>query len=72
MSSTEPLRWMLMRRIKSSPICMLISRRESLIVPVAAIDAGISLQVSIVVVMISSNKEVCIRVSFDRTSWLEK
>lgn len=58
MSSTEPLRWMLIRRMKSSPICMLISRRESLIVPVAAIEAGISLQVSIVDVMISSNSDV--------------
>lgn len=47
-----------MRRVKSSPICMLIWERVRATLPERAIWLGISLQVSIVVVMSSSKREV--------------
>lgn len=47
-----------MRRMKSSPICMLISLDERAIFPVKAIWVGMSLQVSIVLSTSSSKREV--------------
>lgn len=52
-----------MRRIKSSPICMLICDRLKAILPVRAICVGMSLQVSTVEAMSSSNKDVYPRLS---------
>ena len=48
-----------MRRMKSSPICILICCRDRLILPVVAIWVGMSLHVSTVEAMSSSNRDVC-------------
>lgn len=47
-----------MRRMKSSPICMLICCRDRLILPVVAICVGMSLHVSTVEAMSSSKRDV--------------
>ncbi len=47
-----------MRRMKSSPICILICVRPSAILPVRAIWVGMSLQVSMVDAINSSNRDV--------------
>ena len=57
-SRTEPWRWMLMRRMKSSPIFLLMLRREREMDPVVARRAGSGVVAVIVVDSRSSKRDV--------------
>ena len=63
-----------MRRMKSSPICMLIWRRVRLTVPVRAMVSGRSLVASMVLSTRSSKRDVCRFLELDqimRKEWWE-